>query len=260
MRNWLYGFLCIFATMSHAVETPPTPTIGGMSEKVKERRARSAARQGGYVEKRSEGRKLTIVFTDQAPSKVLLETLLYQIDRFVRIPVIIKKGPFVECSEGLAAEGAFVYVGKRGTGPTLLVAPENEWASVNTDKLGVDNPSADVFNSRLSKELSRAVALVLGGSDSSVDSCLLMPITSLPDLDNAPDSLSPEPLGKMASYSEKKGYSQIRRVTYKKACQEGWAPAPTNDIQKVIWDEVHTPPTKPLKITYDKDKQKPVVK
>ena len=40
--------------------------------------------------------------------------------------------------------------------------------------------------------------------------------------------------------------------TYDRACQEGWAPAPTNDVQKAIWDEVHEMPTEPIKIKYQK--------
>ena len=28
----------------------------------------------------------------------------------------------------------------------------------------------------------------------------------------------------------------VRRTTYKVACEEGWAPPPTNDFQRAIWD------------------------
>ena len=39
-----------------------------------------------------------------------------------------------------------------------------------------------------------------------------------------------------------------KRSVYRKACEEGWAPAPTNDVQKAIWDKVHAMPTEPIKI------------
>ena len=42
--------------------------------------------------------------------------------------------------------------------------------------------------------------------------------------------------------------------TYKKACQEGWVSAPTNDIQKAIWDKVHAAPKNPMKIEFDSKK------
>ena len=32
----------------------------------------------------------------------------------------------------------------------------------------------------------------------------------------------------------------VRYVTYRQACIEGWAPAPTNDVQKAIWEKVHS--------------------
>ena len=44
--------------------------------------------------------------------------------------------------------------------------------------------------------------------------------------------------------------------THKKACQEGWAPAPTNDVQKAIWEKVHAIPDKPMTIEFDPKKDK----
>ncbi len=46
------------------------------------------------------------------------------------------------------------------------------------------------------------------------------------------------------------------RTTYRKACEEGWAPAPTNDVQKAIWDKVHEMPTEPIKIKPETKKVK----
>ena len=40
------------------------------------------------------------------------------------------------------------------------------------------------------------------------------------------------------AWAKSHGLASAKRVAYKKACQEGWAPAPTNDIQKAIWDKV----------------------
>ena len=47
------------------------------------------------------------------------------------------------------------------------------------------------------------------------------------------------------------GVTQTRKTTYRRACMEGWALQPTNDYQKVIWEEVHAKPTKPMKIKFD---------
>ena len=40
-------------------------------------------------------------------------------------------------------------------------------------------------------------------------------------------------------------------ATYKRACREGWAPTPTNDVQRAIWEKVHAIPDKPLTIEFD---------
>ena len=37
---------------------------------------------------------------------------------------------------------------------------------------------------------------------------------------------------------KKKNIGRTRRASYKVACEEGWAPAPTNDFQKAIWEKV----------------------
>ena len=33
--------------------------------------------------------------------------------------------------------------------------------------------------------------------------------------------------------------------------QQGWAPAPTNEVQQAIWDKVHQIPDKPITIEFD---------
>jgi hypothetical protein len=51
------------------------------------------------------------------------------------------------------------------------------------------------------------------------------------------------------------GVLPAQRATDMKACQEGWAPAPTNDVQKAIWEKVKAEksekPSKPIKVNYD---------
>ena len=42
--------------------------------------------------------------------------------------------------------------------------------------------------------------------------------------------------------------------TYETACCQGWAPTPTNDLQKAIWDKVHAIPATPMKIEFDPKK------
>jgi hypothetical protein len=54
------------------------------------------------------------------------------------------------------------------------------------------------------------------------------------------------------------GIERAERMTYEVACREGFAPAPTNDIQKAIWERIKADkergPTNPLKIPMPKKK------
>jgi len=48
----------------------------------------------------------------------------------------------------------------------------------------------------------------------------------------------------------------VYRASYAAACQEGWAPPPTNEYQRAIWNDVHKIPEKPMKIDFDPAKGK----
>lgn len=146
--------------------------------------------------------------------------------------------------------------------PALLTAPEEGWAIVNVAALNADKPDAANLSSRVRKEILRGFGLVSGAAFMSMSPVVLRwDVVGPRDL----DKIKPERLGEEAVAACEKGLSfhgvtPWIETTYLRACEQGWAPAPTNDAQKAIWDKIHAAPTKPLKITYDKDKQKPVVK
>ena len=52
------------------------------------------------------------------------------------------------------------------------------------------------------------------------------------------------------------GVKPAEKTTYRKACHEGWAPPPTNEVQKAIWEQIHSSPDKPIKIEFDPKKDK----
>ena len=80
---------------------------------------------------------------------------------------------------------------------------------------------------------------------------------SISDLDKYPDEAIPvDVLGRTLRYLPEAGCNLRTMVPYRTACREGWAPAPTNDIQKAIWNEVRQLPTKPIKIEFDPKKGK----
>ena len=87
----------------------------------------------------------------------------------------------------------------------------------------------------------------------------MCPIKSVQDLDVIQvERPCPEPFNKMIDGAKTFGIEPIRMATYRIACEEGWAPAPTNDVQKAIWEKVKADkergPTNPIKIEPPKKK------
>ena len=127
---------------------------------------------------------------------------------------------------------------------TVLAAPESGWAILNVAALAADGSKGRWLTERVKKEIWRSFGYVNGAGEAD---CMMHPIFSLKQLDSLQaGGISPEPLGKIAWHLGVLGMREIRRGTYLTACEEGWAPAPTNDVQKTIWDKVHQLPTNPL--------------
>ena len=132
--------------------------------------------------------------------------------------------------------------------PALLVAPENRWAFVNIAAIAKEKRPA-FFEARVKKQLSRGFAYLCGASNSQFPMALTRGITKQEELDvNMDYRLPVDIFQRFRPYMETLGVKPEVSVTYKKACEEGWAPAPTNEFQKAVWDKVHAMPTAPIKI------------
>ena len=140
--------------------------------------------------------------------------------------------------------------------PALAVAPEEGWAVVNVRPLAVDAPAADVLAARVRKEILRGFALAGGCSFMARGQIVVREgVHTAKDIDAIPDEEYgvdvQVALGRLLpSY----GVIPWTQTTYRKACEQGWAPAPTNDVQKAIWDKVHAMPTEPIKIKPEEKK------
>ena len=143
--------------------------------------------------------------------------------------------------------------------PMSLLAPEARWAVVNVAQLKCEK--TPYFEARVHKETFRALALLAGAAGSKYDHCITGCVTKPEDLDNLAEIKMPvEMKDRFAKHLPGYGIVPGRKTTYLHACREGWAPAPTNEFQKAIWEKVHAIPDKPIKIRYGKGKQKPAVK
>ena len=119
--------------------------------------------------------------------------------------------------------------------PTILVAPEDKWAKVNIGKFKDKN-----VKSRAQMELLRTFCYLCGGIGSDYQNPLTGFIGNPTQLDDSPIAELPiDVVNRFTPYLKQLGVIPYVEATYRKACREGWAPAPTNDVQKAIWQEVN---------------------
>ena len=149
----------------------------------------------------------------------------------------------------LGAKGALWIVDDPSL-PIALVAAEDGWGVLNMAPLTKDSPDSEKLGKRVAKFIYRTFANINGIGDSSMmPACVMKQAVGVEGVDNLVcATYSPEACSKIGCYLKMAGYKRCNRGTYYDACEEGWAPAPTNAVQKAIWDKVHALPTAPLKI------------
>lgn len=133
------------------------------------------------------------------------------------------------------AAKAVVIVVDNAADPAILVAPEDKWAKVNIGKFKDKN-----VKSRAQMELLRAFCYLCGGIGSEYNNPLTGFIGNASQLDDSPVAELPiDVVNRFTPYLKQLGVIPYIESTYRKACREGWAPAPTNDVQKAIWEDIN---------------------
>lgn len=157
----------------------------------------------------------------------------------------------------LNAKGA-IWIVNEPMLPICLAACENGWAFLNVAQVMADSPAQDKVDGRITRLANRLFAYIHGAYDSTMmPQCVLKEAHGIDGIDGLVcKDYSPEAFSKVSGYLAGAGYQQAKRGTYYDACEEGWAPAPTNEIQKAIWDKVHQMPTKPIKIMPESKRRK----
>lgn len=178
-----------------------------------------------------------------------------------RFEIVVSKGKFE--FPLTKVDGVSLFVIDDAKYPTLLFAPENMWAVLNVSPLREGAGSNPAFlKARTMKEMSRAFAGLCGAMSSNFPSSLTGGVFKPEQLDKFADQkLSIDVVGRMAPYLEQVGVTPAVYTTYRRACIEGWAPAPTNDVQKAIVAAVANEkaetlkgPSQPRKIVFDAKK------
>ncbi len=237
------------AMIADSANTRPTLTKEERAAKRKAASAQRIALRGGLVEKEPDGKFIRIVNAQKKVPSEVFDRTAASIKKSIMLAVEIVPGDPNRQYRPTADNPVVITVADKDDDATVLVAPEQAWAIVNMAALAKDSPSDGVLAARTQKEIWRALAFVLGAANSMNQPCLMRQINTLEELDGVQMvSPCPEPFNFMISAARKLGVGRSFRTTYKRACMEGWAPAPTNDVQKAIWEEVHRLPTEPIKI------------
>lgn len=148
---------------------------------------------------------------------------------------------------------AALYVVDDADLPSVLHAPEQRWTMVNVAALSSGaGERAAFFEARVKKELVRGFSLLAGAQTSNYPNSLLGCVTKPSDLDRFADWELPVDIpARFPPYLAGFGIRPEESVTYLEACREGWAPVPTNEWQRAVWERERAIPSEPMKIEFD---------
>ena len=225
-----------------------------MAKSASDTQARVEAKHGGIIVKpNSQKGKVAFINTQTRLKDVDVDVVIKTLAESLPLNIVQERAAPGEPAALLEASKATVavIVLDDAKSPNLLVAPEDRWAVVNvsklTDDLTSERAKEKFFASRARKELMRAFSLLCGGGSSQFPGNVMNQAT-VPELDFCGERFPVDMIDHYSRYLNVLGVTPMIEVTYRKACREGWAPAPTNDVQKAIWDKVHALPTEPIKI------------
>lgn len=240
--------MCVVAEET-ASETParkqaPTP---------QQRKEMFQRRMGGFInDTRAQKGRVVIVNAQNEAKKEWLQHAAEVFAGDVFIAVEVEDGSFDLRKPELKGE-VTIFVVKDDSLPMSLVAAEAKWAVVNVAKLASDKPA--FYEMRTMKEITRVTTMLLGGADSQYPLCVMGIAPTMKDLDGFMDSRLPvDVIDRMKKNMPKVGIVPYSTTTYRAACKAGWAPEPTNDNQRAIWEEYHSKPTQPIHIKFDPKK------
>lgn len=219
---------------------------------------------GGYVRKAGSAKgKVVVLNAQQRVPKTDLLPALGKIASDIRPEIELKDTneqllPNPQPAIRSAGGNIGVVVVDDSRYPSLLIAPEEGWAIINVAALASDKPDTVKLAARTRKEILRGFALAGGCSFMARGPFVLRPsIRRASDLDFIKEECyGVEAINTLAYSLRYYGVTPWLVTTYENACSFGWAPQPTNEYQKAIWDKVHAIPQKPIKIEYNEKRDK----
>lgn len=218
----------------------------------------SRACDGGTVLPPDNGRRVVVVDTCGLSTNVL-KRLSFGTEDLLYIPLKVVSGAPRDANPYRSAKAykddrspalVYIHAGAKDD-PILTVYMEEAIATINVTPL--KSMTREIEENRLIAEFYRGYGIILGAYYSGRFPSALAPAYGLGQIDNLRIKIfSPMHMSAIAHTAKQLGLPLLRPTSYRSACQHGWAPPPTNDVQKAIWDAVHNEkergPAKGLKI------------
>lgn len=227
------------------------------AERVKRRAAAREAilrKTGGPIVKPGKGSVAVVDMQRKVPRSDIETSYRYFVGEtsldFKYVPQMADKDFSMADIKVPAGSSAALFIVDDPKLPMSLVAVESHWGLVNIGAITKGVPDSGLTKNRLGKLMTRVAAMTLGGGrEGQYSQSIFEAISDAQDLDSlSTDRLSQNFVGGIVKNAKSIGLEPRFRTVYRKAVEQGWAPAPTNDIQKAVWDEVHAMPSAPLKI------------
>ncbi|MBR0057372.1 MAG: hypothetical protein IJP66_08600 [Kiritimatiellae bacterium] len=224
---------------------PWTPDSKWTIEQLKARDERVLKKTGGFLHVAASGPRALLVVA-RAKERATIDEVarLYKLGS--KLDADTAKEPLGDASPLAAAQAKMaaakplllvMVVDGDAALPALAVFPEERVGIVNAARLqGGEDPSAPEM--RVSKEIWRAIGFIGGIGFSAQENDMMQPYYTLEEIDaNNHPYIQPMNMAKMAPFWKRFGVAREKKVPYMKAVKEGWAPPPTNDYQRAIWNE-----------------------
>ena len=254
MKKLVFAVGIIVSLVAVAEQQAVTNAVTDAQKKAQraEVRKRMFAKTGGLIECKAKG-KVAIVNCQSRISKEVVAAKVTDIRKVLRIQIdeleaepFSAKNAFERCRALPKGAAAALYIVDSPDMPMSLTSIEEHWAVINV---------TDLNDRRFARQFTRGLTLAFGGVHSQFKASPMQPVSKPEDLDKlVSDGVAFDSLNGIVQSLRALGVTQAFPSTYRKAVMEGWAPAPTNDVQKAIWEEVHAKPTKPMKIIFDPKK------
>lgn len=216
---------------------------------------RALKKSGGVIFRKGTGKVVVVDCQSKVP-KEKIDAKVKEFHKFLFVDMERVEGGSVRAADILkvcrgkpAGAAAALYIVDDPDLPMSLMCAEEQWAMINVAHLQGDD--------RFEKQFARGAIMAFGGGVSQYKGSPMQTVRKPDDLDRIVSrTMGMDNLMGVRRNFEELGVKPPVRSTYKRACVEGWAPAPTNEYQKAIWDSVHAVPTNPIKIEFDPKKDK----